>query len=86
LSSVELTSLAASHDVLGVRHCYWPIEPLLESFPDKSPQTGMMSACPGVDLPKQLLALIPQDAAHEYACCALLVELAVDEDEGLGSP
>jgi hypothetical protein len=52
LSSVELVSLAAPHNVLGVRHCRGSVEILSESFSDKSPQTGVMSACAGVDFTK----------------------------------
>jgi hypothetical protein len=46
----------------------------------------MMSACPDVDLLKQLLALISQDATHEYVCRTSLVELVINEGERLGSP
>jgi hypothetical protein len=50
LSSVELAPLAATHDVLGVRNSRGPVEPLSESFLDKSPRTGVMPARAGLDL------------------------------------
>jgi hypothetical protein len=50
LSSVELASLVASHNVIGVRHRHGPIQTLSESFFDKSPWTGVMSACAIMDL------------------------------------
>jgi hypothetical protein len=44
-----------------------------------------MPARAGVDLAKQLLALISEDAPHEYARCASFVELTLDEDECFSS-
>jgi hypothetical protein len=52
LSSVELTPLAVAHGVFGVHHNCGPVEPLLESFPDESPRTGVMPARASVDFTK----------------------------------
>jgi hypothetical protein len=50
LSCVELTPLAASHNVLGVSHRRCPVKTLLESFPDKASWTSVMYAHSGMDL------------------------------------
>jgi hypothetical protein len=52
LLSVELAPLTMMHDALRVHHNQGPIEPLSESFPDKSPWTGVMLARVSVDLTK----------------------------------
>jgi hypothetical protein len=45
----------------------------------------VVTAGAGMYFLQQLTALIPEDAPHEYAVSAALVELAVDEDESFRS-
>jgi hypothetical protein len=49
-SSVELTPLAPSYDVLGVRHCCGLVETLSEGLPDKCLWAYVMAAGAGVYL------------------------------------
>jgi hypothetical protein len=85
LSSVELASFTAPHNILGVcDHC-GPIETLSEGLSDKCSRTGVVTAGADMYLLQQLTALIPEDALHEYAGCPMLVEFAVDEDECFSS-
>ena len=50
LSCVELSTLAAAHNVLGVGDGSWPIEALSECLSDKIPRGRVISARSGVDL------------------------------------
>jgi hypothetical protein len=73
LSSVELTPLTASYDVLGVFDCCGLVETLSEGLPDKCSRTGVVTAGAGMYLLQQLTTLIPEDAPHEYVSCSTLV-------------
>jgi hypothetical protein len=81
LSSIELAPFTTSYDVLCVSDRHGPVETLSESFPDKCSRTGVVTASAGMYLMQQLVALIPEDASHEYASSPAFVEFAVDENE-----
>jgi hypothetical protein len=50
LSSVELAPRAIAHDVLGVRHRCYQVEPLSKSLPDKCPWASVMPTRVFLDL------------------------------------
>jgi hypothetical protein len=54
----------------------------LEIFPDKCSQTGVVTTGASMYFLQQHMALIPEDAPHEYAGSPALVEFIVNEDEG----
>jgi hypothetical protein len=81
LSSVELAPFTLPHDVLRVGDRHGPIETLSESFSDECSRIGVVTAGVGMYFLQQFMALIPEDALHEYAGSPALVEFTVDEDE-----
>jgi hypothetical protein len=54
---------------------------LSESLSDKCSQTGVVTTGASMYLLQQLVALITEDAPHEYTGSPTLVKFAVDEDE-----
>jgi hypothetical protein len=54
---------------------------LSKSLPGKCSQTGVVTKGVSMYLLQQLVALIPEDALHEYAGSPAFVEFAVDENE-----
>ena len=81
LSSEELTALAASHDLLGICHRYWPVEALSKGFPDQSSWSRVVAAHSGVDVCSELCALIDQDTSLQDPEGAAPVEFSFDESE-----
>jgi hypothetical protein len=57
----------------------------LESLSDKGSRTGVVTASADMYFLQQRVALIPEDAPHEYVGSSTLVEFAVDEDRSLRS-
>ena len=61
------------------------VEALLEHIYDQGPRYIMVSADPTVDVSQQLLPLFDGDAALQDSSVALLVELTLNNNEGLGT-
>jgi hypothetical protein len=85
LSGVELAPFTTPHDALRVGDHCGPVETLSESLPHKCPWTGMVTTGAGMYFLQQLVALITEDAPHEYVGSPALVELTVNEDESFRS-
>ena len=76
---------AGVHDVLSVSHRGCPVEALSKCVFDQGSRRSMMTANPTVDITQQLLPLFDGDAVLQDPDVASLVELALNNDEGLGA-
>ena len=86
LSSVKLATLAGPHDVGGVGDCGGPVKALPKRVTHEGARCGVVTADASVDVPDQLLALRNGDASLQNARGTALVQLIVDQNEGLGLP
>ena len=84
LPSVVLTPFTGVHNLFSVGYCDQPVEALSERISDQGPRCGMMPADPTMDITQQLLPLFDGDAALQDPGVALPVELALNNDKGLG--
>ena len=84
LPNVVLTPFVGAHDLFGVGYYGRPVEALSEHVSDHGPRCGMVPADPTVDITQQLLPLFDGDAALQDPGVALPVELALNNDKGLG--
>ena len=86
LSSIELATLAGPHDVGGVGDRGGPVKALSKRVTHEGARRGVMTAGASVDVTDQLLALGDGDVSLQNARRTALVQLIVDQDEGLGLP
>ena len=86
LPGIELAALVGPHDVGGIGDRGWPVKALLKCVPHKGAWRGVVTADASVDITDQLLALGDGDALLQNARGTALVQLIVDQDEGLGPP
>ena len=85
LPSVVLTSFIGAHNLFGIGYCGQPVQALSECISDQGPRCGMVSTDPTVDITQQLLPLFDGDAALQDPGVASLIELALNNNKGLGA-
>ena len=85
LSSVVLTPFTGAHNLFSIGYYGRSIEALSERVSDQGPRCGMLPADPTVDITHQLLPLFDGDAALQDSSVALPIELALNNDKGLGA-
>ena len=85
-SSLELATLTGPHDVGGIGNRGSSVKTLPKRVTHESTWRGMVAADASVDVADQLLALGNGDASLQNARGTALVQLVVDQNEGLGPP
>jgi hypothetical protein len=86
LASVELAPFAGAHDLAGVSDCGGPVEALAERVAHEGAGRGMVAAHARVYVPEGLAPVGDKHTSLQDARGGTLVQLAVDEGEGLGHP
>jgi hypothetical protein len=86
LAGVELAPFAGAYDFAGTRDRGRPVKALAERIANEGTGLGVMAADPGVDVPQELAPLGDGHAPLQDVGGGALVQLAVDEGEGLGHP
>ena len=85
LSSIVLTPFIGVHNLFSVGYYSRPVEALSKHISDQGPRCGMVPVDPTMDISQQLLPLFDGDAALQDPGVASLVELPLNNDEGLGT-
>ena len=86
LSSIEPAALAGPHDVGGVGDRGGPVKALSKRIAHEGARRSVVTTDAGVNVSDQLLALKNGDASLQNVRGTTLVQLIVDQNEGLGPP
>ena len=86
LTGIELAAFAGPHDVIGISNRGGPVKALTKCITHEGALCGVVTADGSVDVTDQLLALGNGDASLQNARGTALVQLVVDQNEGLGPP
>jgi hypothetical protein len=86
LVGVELAPFAGAHNLAGIRDRGRPVKALAECVANEGAGRGVMATDPRVDVPQELAPLGDGDTPLQDAGGGALVQLTVDEGEGLGHP
>ena len=84
LPSVVLTPFVGAHNLFSIGYSGQLVKALSECVSDQGPRHGMVPADPTVNITHQLLPSFDGDAALHDPGVASLIELSLDNDEGLG--
>ena len=85
LPSVVLTPFIGAHNLFSVSYYGRPVEALLECVFNLGPRCGMVPVDPTMDITQQLLPLSDGDATLQDPSVASPVELALNNNKGLGA-
>ena len=85
LLTVVLTPFTGAHNLFSVGYYGRPVEAFLEHVFEQGPNRGMVPADPTMDITQQPLPLFNLDAAVQDPGVASPVELAFNNDKGLGA-
>jgi hypothetical protein len=86
LAGVKLAPLAGAYDLTGIRDRGRPVKALAEGIANEGARRCVMATYPRVDVPQELAPIRDGHAPLQDAGGGALLQLAVDEDKGLGHP
>ena len=81
----RLAPFVGAHNLFGVGYYGWPVEALSEHIFNQGPRHDMVPIEPAVDITQQLLPLFDGNATLQDNIVASPVELALNNNKGLGT-
>ena len=84
-ANIVLTPFIGAHNLFSVGYYGRPVEALSKHVSDQGPRCDMMPTDPTVDITQQLLPLSDGDATLQDPSVASPVELALNNNKGLGA-